>query len=174
MRFVIRKSSLFDNLFLTASHRWGRLDKAKAFNEKRADQVAGTLPTNNYGIFDLGHAKHMVKNEGHVKAWRTVFRYASRLLESVKPKLRAKLLGPGQTPQGIIHALGPFEVKDASHIDAKGCDVISDRAFLNFRTLREAEAVCTCLDNICKGTFLRNHNKVAGGPEPADRGRKES
>ena len=31
MRFVIRKGSLFDNLFLTASHRWGRLDKAKTF-----------------------------------------------------------------------------------------------------------------------------------------------
>jgi hypothetical protein len=48
MRFVIRKGSLFDNLFLTASHRWGRLDKAKIFTERQADQVAGTLATHNY------------------------------------------------------------------------------------------------------------------------------
>jgi hypothetical protein len=48
--------------------------------------------------------------------------------------------------------IGSLEVKDASQIDAKGYDVISDRAFLNFRTLREAEAVCTCLNNICKET----------------------
>jgi len=152
MRLVIRKGSLFDNLFLTASHRWGRLEKAKTFTERQADQVADTLTTHNYGIFDLGHAKHMVKNEHNVKAGRTAFQLASRLLESAKPELRARLLGLGQTPQAIIRALGPFEVKDASQIDAKGYDVISDRAFLNFRALREAEAVCEHLNNIYKET----------------------
>lgn len=150
MRYVIRKGSLFDNLFLTVSHRWGRLEKAKTFTERQADQVADTLATHNFGIFDLGHVKHMVKNEPQVKATREAFKYASRLLESVTPSLRARLLGPGQTPQAIIRALGPFEVKDASQIEAKGYDVISDRAFLNFRTLREAEAVCEYLSNICK------------------------
>ena len=150
MRFVIRKGSLFDNLFLTAWHRWGRLDKAKTFTERQADQVAGGLATNNYGIFDLGHAKHMVKNEPQVKAARKAFQHASRLMESATPSLRAELLGPGQTPQGIIGALGPFEVKDASQIGARGYDVISDRAFLNLRTLPEAEAVCEYLNNICK------------------------
>jgi len=150
MRFVIRKGSLFDNLFLTVSHRWGRLDKAKTFTERQADHVAGTLATHNYGIFDLGHARHMVNNEPRIKAAREAFQHASRLLESVTPSLRPRLLGPGQTPQAIIRALGPFEVKDASQIDAKGYDVISDRAFLNFRTLREAEAVCAYLNNICK------------------------
>ena len=150
MRFVIRKGSLFDNLFLTASHRWGRLDKAKTFTERQADQVAERLATNNYGIFDLGHAKCMVKNNPRVKAVREASQYASRLLESAAPCVRARLLGPGQTPQGIIRAPGPFEVKDASQIDAKGYDVISDRAFLNVRVLREAEAVCEYLNNICK------------------------
>ena len=150
MRFVIRKGSLFDNLFLTASHRWGRLDKAKTFTERQADQVADTLATANYGIFDLGHAKHMVKNEPQVKATREAFQHASRLLESATPSLRARLLGPGQTPQGIIRALGPFQVKDATQIEAKGYDVISDRAHLNFRSLREAEGVCEYLNNICK------------------------
>jgi hypothetical protein len=150
MRYVIRKGSLFDNLFLTASHHWGRLEKAKTFTERQADQVAGTLATNNYGIFDLGHARHMVNNEPQVKATREAFQHASRLLESVTPELRARLLGPGQTPQAIIRALGPFQVKDASQIDAKGYDVISDRAFLNFRTLWEAEAVCEYMNNICK------------------------
>jgi len=150
MRFVIRKGSLFDNLFLTASHHWGRLEKAKTFTERQADQVAGTLVTNNYGIFDLSHAKDMVKNEPQVKAERNAFLCASRLLESTTPSVRARLLFPGQTPQAIIRTLGPFQVKDASQIDAKGYDVISDRAFLNFRTLREAEAVCEYMNNICK------------------------
>jgi hypothetical protein len=150
MRFVIRKGSLFDNLFLTASHRWGRLDKAKTFTERQADQVAETLATHNFGIFDLGHAKHMVKNEPQVKATREAFQHASRLLENATPSLRARLLGPGQTPQGIIRALGPFQVKDATQIEAKGYDVISDRAHLNFRSLREAEVVCEYLNNICK------------------------
>ena len=120
MRFVIRKGSLFDNLFLTASHRWGRLDKAKTFSERQADQVADTLATTNYGIFDLGHARHMVNNEPRIKAAREAFQHASLLLESVTPSLRARLLGPNQTPQGIIHVLGPFTVKDASQINAKG------------------------------------------------------
>jgi len=112
--------------------------------------VIGDFQLLNYGIFDLGHARHMVNNEPQVKATREAFQHASRLLESVTPELRARLLGPGQTPQAIIRALGPFQVKDASQIDAKGYDVISDRAFLNFRTLREAEAVCEYMNNICK------------------------
>jgi len=150
MRFVIRKGSLFDNLFLTPSHRWSRLEKARTFTEQQAAKAATALVTRNYGIFDLGHARHMVKNERHIKAARTAFQLASRLLESAKPEFRAKLLGPGQTPQGIIRALGPFEVKDASQIDARGYDVISDRAFLNFRMRPEAEAACAYLNDIYK------------------------
>lgn len=165
MRFVIRKGSLIDNLFLTASHRWGRLDKAKTFTKRQADQVADTLATRNYGIFGLGHAKHMIENEPLVKAVRKAFQHASRLLESVTPSLRARLLCPGQTPQGIIRALGPFQVKDASQIDARGYDVISDRAFLNVRKLRQAEAVCEYLNNI---------SKAAGGLTPRQAARKES
>ena len=150
MRFVIRKGGLLDNLFLTASHRWGRLDKAKTFTERQADRVSGKLATRNYGIFDLAHARDLVRNECRAKAARAVFQFSSRLLESVPVPLRAQLLGPGQTPQGIILALGPFTVKDASAIDARGYDVISDLAHLNFHTLREAEAVCEHLNSICK------------------------
>lgn len=150
MRFVIRKGGLFDNLFLTASHRWGRLDKARTFTERQADRVSGKLATRNYGIFDLGHARDLVRNERNAKTERIAFQLASRLLESTTPELRARFLGPGNAPQGIIRALGPFEVKDASQIDALGYDVISDLAFLNFRTLREAESVCEHLNNICK------------------------
>lgn len=150
MRYVIRKGSLFGNLFLTASHRWGPLDKAKTFTERQADHVSAALSTNNYGIFDLGRAKQMVKNEPHTKAVRKAFEFVSRLLQSAKPELRIKLLGPGQTPHGIIQALGPFTVKDASQIDVNGYDVISDRAFLNFRTLREAQGVCGYLNSIRK------------------------
>jgi len=150
MRYVIRKGNLFDNLFLTASHRWGRLEKAETFTEKQADQVAGKLATHNYGIFDLAHATDMVRNEPEVKAAQKAFQHARGLLENTTPLLRARLLGPGRTPERIIRALGPFEVKDASQIDAKGCDAISDRAFLTCRSLREAEAVCAYLNNICK------------------------
>lgn len=165
MRFVIRKGGLFDNLFLTASHRWGRLDKAKTFAERQADQVAGRLATDNYGIFDLSHAKHMVKHEPQVKAVRKAFQHASRLMESVTPSLRARLLHPGQTPQGIIRVLGPFKLKDASQINAKGYDVVSDRAFLNFRTLPEAESVCEYLNSICKADD--------GGSDPSGTAGKE-
>ena len=150
MRFVIRKGSLLENLFLTASHRWGRLDKVKTFTERQAYQVAGTLTANNYGIFDLAHAKAMVRGESQVKAACKAFHYAGRLLESAAPSLRAGLPGSGRTPQEVIRDLGPFQVKDASQIGAKGCDVISCRAFLNFGSLREADAACKHLNNICK------------------------
>jgi hypothetical protein len=152
MRFVIRKGGLSGNLFLTPSRRWGRLEKARTFTEKQVHEATDALATNNYGIFDLGHAKQMARNESRVKSARTVFQHAGRLLENARPRLRVRLLGPGQTPQGIIRALGPFEVKDASQIGEKGFDVISDHAHLNFRTSREAEAVCVYLNDICKKT----------------------
>ena len=157
MRFVIRKGGLLENLFLTASHRWGRLDKAKTFTERQAYQVAGTLATNNYGIFDLAHAKTMVRGESQVKAAGKAFHYANRLLESAAPSLKAGLLGSSRTPQGVISALGPFQVKDASQIGAKGYDVISDRAFLNFGSLREADSACEYLNNIIHGRRKTKH-----------------
>ena len=61
MRYVIRKGSLSDNLFLTASHRWGRLEKAETFTQRQAERVAEALATYNYGIFDLAHARDMVR-----------------------------------------------------------------------------------------------------------------
>ena len=72
MKFVLRKGSLFDNLFLTASRRWGRLDKAKTFTQKQAEKTAESLSTQNFGIFDLAHAKQMVQNEPQIKAARKI------------------------------------------------------------------------------------------------------
>jgi len=62
MRYVIRKGSLRENLFLTAGHRWGSLDKARTFTEKQVGEVADRLCAKNFGIFDLSHARNMVES----------------------------------------------------------------------------------------------------------------
>ena len=62
MRSVIRKGSLRENLFLTASRRWGRLDKAQPFTEKQVGEVADRFGAKNFGIFDLSHARNMVES----------------------------------------------------------------------------------------------------------------
>ena len=162
MRFVIRKAKGFGNLFLTPSHRWGRLDKARTFTQRQARQVAEALTTNGYGVFDLTHARQMVQDEPQAQASHRRW-LVSRLLESVKPRLKDSLLVPGQTHQAIVPALGPFTVKDAWKVNwfaegrgavatVNGYDVISDRALINCPTLGGAEAACRLLNTIHKET----------------------
>lgn len=56
MKYVIRKGSLKKDLFLTASRRWGRYEKAQRFVLAEAEAVGENLSHNNWGIFPVGRS----------------------------------------------------------------------------------------------------------------------
>ncbi|MCY2926304.1 MAG: hypothetical protein NT031_12850 [Planctomycetota bacterium] len=57
MKFVIRRARGPGNLYLTAGHRWGRLDKAQQFTQRQVDVAEAKLTTRCYGILSLAHAR---------------------------------------------------------------------------------------------------------------------